>query len=338
MEQRIIETLVEISSLFISDGAIAGLSGSFLMLLSSYFIDIGLDLQNKTLKEKVLYVLSGSIIGGVLYNYGFTRSLLICGVIGAIWPVIVKIPRMMVKLRIKDFFNVDSGIIVRQQEKVLETKIQELEKRAEEKASIADFIQAELNVISERERLTMIKSQSRAGKLFIIGTILMIISVFMPIVSTIIYVNIDPISKETIKSLIIIKKEIGTTPLNKSISVQRDWRILVSGLSFGFLFLAAARGILRQEAQQRNTYFRFANRIAYYENIGGVLRINKILQENEIRDSINQETKTIIERIINLLMEKPSDEKMITYSERSDGIEEIPFVEKVEPIISAIKR
>jgi len=110
--------------------------------------------------------------------------------------------------------------------------------------NIVEFVEAELKVASEREKLAMLIAQVRSGKLFVIGSFLMVLSVFAPFGSAIMYWQTDPLNDEVVMHLAQLKDKTGIVPGNELISLKKDWRILFSGLSFGFLFLAAARGIL----------------------------------------------------------------------------------------------
>lgn len=190
-------------------------------------------------------------------------------------------------------YFVTARVVIRSQEEVLEQKqrIREAREKAVLNTPLVELIEASLNVLTERARLTMLLAQNRANKLFIIGVILMIVSVFAPVVSTFLYLNSNPLE--------FIEKVPSIEGRTFEVPIQRDWRILVSGISFGFLFLAAARGILKQEAQQRETYFKLDNRITYYENTITALKIDYYLQKkNLVQDNIK-----VAERILEQLLE-----------------------------------
>jgi hypothetical protein len=73
----------------------------------------------------------------------------------------------------------------------------------------------------------------------------MIMSVFAPLLSVTLYLNGQP----------------------------RDWHLLAFGVAVGLLFLAAARGLARQEIHQRDTYFHLSLRVFQYERYVSALRI-----------------------------------------------------------------
>lgn len=223
-------------------------------------------------------------------------------------------------IAIKDFLQEKRK--VKTQEAAIEEKIKIREEKATSKVSLIDFIKVELNVATERERLTMILAQSRSNRLYFIGIILMILSVFAPIASIFIYVTMNPL--EPIEQL----KALGLAPTNISNLPQKDWHILISGISFGLLFLAAARGIFRQEEQQRSTYFKLGRRITFYENIVSALRINnQLYKENE-----GPENTKLIEKIIDKLVEIPLWDIEKLESEKADSTEGINLKEIVEAI------
>ncbi len=184
---------------------------------------------------------------------------------------------------------------VKAQKANLQERIKIREGKLTANTSLVDFIQAELMVVTERERLAMILAQSRSNRLYGIGIALMILSIFAPIASTGIYISMDPL--ETLARL----KQHGIALTNLSSPPQRDWHILISGISFGFLFLAASRGILRQEEQQRATFFDVGRRIAHYENIVSALRISDKLQHEEKTSENNK----LLEKVIDKLLEAP---------------------------------
>jgi hypothetical protein len=201
-------------------------------------------------------------------------------------------------------------------------------------ANIVEFVEAELKVASEREKLAMLIAQVRSGRLFVIGSFLMVLSVFAPFGSAAIYWQTDPLNDEVVMRLEQLKKKADITPASESISLKKDWRILFSGLSFGFLFLAAARGILKQEARQSSTYFVTSERVTHYENLGRALRINDRLK-SEAQPSENDK---VVRRIIEKLFESPEQKKDESQTKDSELAEGLPFKEPIEAILNALKR
>jgi hypothetical protein len=219
----------------------------------------------------------------------------------------------------------------------IKEKTKELEKGKKllkEITGMVEFVEAVLKVASLREEVAMTIAEGRSGKLFIIGSFLMVLSVFAPFGSAIIYWQTDPLNDEVVMHLAQLKDKTGIVPANESISFKKDWRILFSGLSFGFLFLAAARGILRQEARQSSTYVKNAERVSYYENLARALLINERLQ-GEDGQSQNEE---LVGRIIEKLFASPEETQEEKTSKDSDVTESVPFMEQAETLINAFKR
>ena len=217
-------------------------------------------------------------------------------------------------------------------------KTRELEKgkkTLKEITGIVEFVEAVLKVASLREEVAMSIAQGRSGRLFIIGSFLMVLSVFAPFGSAVLYWQMEPLNEEIVMQLEHLKNKTGVVPGKDSVSFKKDWRILFSGLSFGFLFLAAARGILRQDARQSSTYFKTAERVTYYENLARALLINERLHPGEAGKS---ERNKLIERIIEKLFASPQqkpEEKAAEDSVIGDGAQ---IKEVVDAVFSPLKR
>ena len=201
---------------------------------------------------------------------------------------------------------------------------------------MVEFVEAVLKVASLREEVAMSIAQGRSARLFIIGSFLMVLSVFAPFGSAVIYWQMEPLNDEVVTHLVELKNKTGMVPGKESVSFKKDWRILFSGLSFGFLFLAAARGILKQEARQSSTYFKTAERVTYYENLARALLINDRLHPDEAGKA---ERNRLIMRIIERLFASPQlnqeDTTAANDSEIGDGTQ---LKEVVEAVVSPYRR
>lgn len=219
----------------------------------------------------------------------------------------------------------------------IKEKTRELEKgknSLKDIAGIVEFVEAVLKVASLREEVAMSIAQGRSGRLFIIGSFLMVLSVFAPFGSAILYWQMEPINEEVVLHLEQLKNKTGVVPGKEAVSFKKDWRILFSGLSFGFLFLAAARGILKQEARQSSTYFTTAERVTYYENLARALLINERLHPNEAEKG---ERDKLIERIIERLFTPPQQKQEEAAKESAVG-DGTQVKEVVEAVFSPLKR
>lgn len=199
----------------------------------------------------------------------------------------------------------------------------------EKKESIVKYIDKVLNLVIERDKLTMIKARGRSNYLFFIGTFLMILSVFAPIATIGIYMTTEPVSDNTLYLLKEIRSQLGVTPQVKDIISQKDWRILLSGVSFGFLFLASARSLLRQESRQIATYINLNRRISLFENTASALKIVEKIALDGDGDGFSRENlppellvNHLIIRIVKLLLPTSRDVYEITNADNQNDKQE----------------
>jgi len=136
--------------------------------------------------------------------------------------------------------------------------------------TLVEHIQAELRLLTERERLNLVLASSRSRWLFGLGTSLIVLSILGPVISALIYLD----------------------------SATRDWHFLAFGVSAGLLFIAAARGIARQEAHQRDTYFRLTLRVTRYERFISAMRI-----ASRASGATDEGVKRLYARILDHLLE-----------------------------------
>ena len=220
----------------------------------------------------------------------------------------------------------------------IKEKTQELEKgknTLKEITEMVEFVETVLKVASLREEVAMSQAQGRSARLFIIGSFLMVLSVFAPFGSAIIYWQMEPINEEVVLHLEQLKDKTGMVPGQESVSFKKDWRILFSGLSFGFLFLAAARGILKQEARQSSTYFKTSERVTYYENLARALLINERLHQE---DAGKSERDKLIKRIIERLFSTPQQNQEEAAAQDSEIGEGTQLKEVIDAVVSPYKR
>ena len=81
--------------------------------------------------------------------------------------------------------------------------VQQLEREldAHQKESFVDFFEKQLRATIERERLAMLRAEGSYTRLATLGTSLMVLSVFAPVASAVLYATIPPISQETMALL-----------------------------------------------------------------------------------------------------------------------------------------
>lgn len=270
-----------------------------------------------------------------MYHFEDILFTLLPAVIGLIGPLLIS----AIKQFIETFL----------QSKKIEVAEKGFAEEREKKESIVKYIDKVLNLVIERDKLTMIKARGRSNYLFFIGTFLMILSVFAPILTIGIYITTEPLSVDMLNLLKEIKSQLGVTPQIKDIISQKDWRILLSGISFGFLFLASARSLLRQESRQIATYINLNRRISLFENTASALKIaEKIALDGEGEglsiESLPAELHInhLIVRIVNLLLPTAKDVYEITRGDdQNDKLEDdisSGFMDQLKSIIEGGKK
>lgn len=172
--------------------------------------------------------------------------------------------------------------------------IKAIEQRSEHAISNSAFVEDQIKLNIERERLNMLLAERRANNLFSIGRFLMVLSVLAPLLSAALYLWANPLPAETVSHLKDLREAASNSlPVQLTVSVQRDWRILFAGVSIGFLFLAAARGVLTQQARQSQTFFFLAERVASYERLISVIRI-RTRQTSGKKDDLPRDIREIV--------------------------------------------
>lgn len=154
------------------------------------------------------------------------------------------------------------------EEKKIKSKAGELAKLEEGPATSetdTDFIHRQLNRAIAREELTLLHSQRRSGALFRMGVGFLGLSILCPIGATLMYLFLEPIPATSLTQL---KELRGIIDAPKGISTfSRDWHILVGGIAFGFLFLAAAGGLLKERAKELASLTRASVNVGYFERL-----------------------------------------------------------------------
>lgn len=141
-----------------------------------------------------------------------------------------------------------------------EAQATQLEADAQIVETLVDYIEAQLKAAGARQEVSVVKAERRANRLAATGFYLMLSSVFVPFVLVYLYITLPPTAQ-------------GDT---------RDWHLLLAGVSFGLLFIAAARGILMAEGRQREVYARELRETAYYGDLRRALGIaQRIDRERE---------------------------------------------------------
>lgn len=161
-----------------------------------------------------------------------------------------------------------------------------LEAKAEKEETLVDYVEAQLVAAAARQELGVQKAGVRAERLASVGFLLMLSSVIVPFVLVYLYATLPPAAPPT----------AGAAP-------QRDWHLLLAGVSFGLLFIAAARGILLAEGRQREVYAREVRETVYYGDLRRALGMAQRL-DRENTDEKASVTREVIRKVMALMLER----------------------------------
>lgn len=126
---------------------------------------------------------------------------------------------------------------------------------------------AAMRVAVAREELSRARAGSRSDALYRAGFSFMLLSVAAPVACGAYYWNMDPLPASVVRRLAELHRALGMLPAGTTIPVQRDWRVIVGGISFGFLFLAAAAGLMKQHGRQASIQAQLGRRVSYFQRI-----------------------------------------------------------------------
>ncbi len=195
-----------------------------------------------------------------------------------------------------------------------EAEIEQIESVATKEEELVEYLKNLLNATVAREELSMLRSEVRADSLYRIGLSLLVISVFCPLIAGLVYLGLDPLPDETLEKLIRFREGIGTLPKDFAAHVARDWHMLLAGITLGFLCLAAARGILTQQAKEMRESFRLNERVNYYERLRSVLEI----KARQLGDGEEAENELVDLAVTGLLNEPPVGQQEGEFKEKTD--------------------
>ena len=181
---------------------------------------------------------------------------------------------------------------------------------------IFDFVLSQVRTAATREELAMLRAERRADKLYSRGALLIYVSVLCPIISASLYWQLNPLTAETIDNITKLKNIIGDATKELGVSAARDWRVLFFGVTFGFLCLAAARGILAQQAKEMKVYFDLSEKVNYFERLASVIVITK----RYIKEGDDKVIESVRE-LANKLLDYPSGRNGNSKSEADDNRE-----------------
>ncbi len=183
-------------------------------------------------------------------------------------------------------------------------QLQEIRDVGEE--SVFDFLRRQVDIASERETKAMLLSELRANRLYYYGSWFLFASVLGPIASIILYLD------------------------TRSAGNVGDWHILLAGVSFGFLLLSAARGLLLQRGRELSLMSRSASHVGIMQRLRASLEIRIRLAGNSPNP---QQESDFAEFIIKGLMSGTIDADSNSDEGGSDvGSELLGVLQKVSKI------
>lgn len=138
----------------------------------------------------------------------------------------------------------------------------------------------------------------RATMLFWFGAAFLLASIAAPMATLYVYSTSDPLPPETAERVEKVGAALTTSKtalsLQTTLNVQRDWRVLLSGVTFGFLLLAAGAGLLKQRGKEFDVYFLVMERVNHYRRIFNVLQI----KADVLKESDQQVAEFLSEKLI----------------------------------------
>lgn len=212
-----------------------------------------------TLAQATAFAGTVLVIGGGEFGRSLYYAGLLLGVFGAVLS------------------RFSGRIIERERESAIEEKeaqIVRFETTPPAKEDLLQTLRRHIKIAVSREEVSMLRAEARANNLFGIGRAFLIASILGPVAAALLYWWVDPVTPETVAQLKDLHQALGPDAFKGvTLSANRDWRILLAGVSFGLLFLAAARGLLNQQAKEAATYFKLEEKINVLERLDSVLSI-----------------------------------------------------------------
>ncbi|WP_425399578.1 hypothetical protein [Aeoliella sp.] len=156
-----------------------------------------------------------------------------------------------------------TGLDIRSAKESVEANKKELDKGLASDASFRDAAVYFVRRARLREDTTLQKALIRADHMYFWGVILMGIALLGPLGGAWIYWRVEPLTDIVVERI----KELNATPSTVDVSVQRDWKVLLGGVSVGFLFLAAATAVLRQKTKEVQISRNSSDKVSYYERL-----------------------------------------------------------------------
>ncbi|MEM1202947.1 MAG: hypothetical protein AAGN66_06935 [Acidobacteriota bacterium] len=161
---------------------------------------------------------------------------------------------------------------------------------------VYQLLRRHTELAKKREEISMFLAEARGKTLYSLGQIFLVTSIAAPLAAGFVYLLAEPLTPETVVRVKELKEAVGELPKGVTVAVQRDWRILLGGVSFGFLMLAAAAGLLRQQRREIQIYFRQSERVNDFQRLLSVLEIKeKLAPDGEAEGAV---VDLVVERLL----------------------------------------
>ncbi|MDJ0910715.1 MAG: hypothetical protein QNI99_16055 [Woeseiaceae bacterium] len=218
-------------------------------------------------------------------------------------------------------------------EQVQQQRIRDFEEQVRAEVNFPEFFQRQLQLVAERARLLTVKASSRSHSLFWMGTILTVMSVFAPFVSISIYLNLEPLPQEVVDGIERLRGTDGNLPSGIDVSIAKDWRVLVSGISFGFLFLAAAGALFAQYRRQMEIVFQLGKDVDYFDAVVSAAEI----RQRANKENLDLRMSDLVDDVIKMLLNRNSRNGEADGDRSHRNTEEPDALSKIADSVSTLK-
>lgn len=130
-----------------------------------------------------------------------------------------------------------------------------------------------------REEVRMLRAENRSNQLYRSGSTLLFGSVLCPIMAALLYSMLDPLPQTQMERIAMLHETLGGLPESFALQLNRDWRVLLGGVTFGFLCLAAAGSLLKQRAREVRRYSELEERAQYFQRGLSALNLRLMMDE-----------------------------------------------------------
>ena len=144
--------------------------------------------------------------------------------------------------------------------------------------------------------------------------------------------DLPAIPQELIETVNELRGPNGELPSGLSIVAAKDWRVLVSGISFGLLFLAAAGALFAQHGRQTETLLQLGRDVDYFDALVSAAEIRRRADLEALAAPMERLVEQVISQLLDQRHRHPTKDKEPT------GADELGAVDHVKGLTESIKR